>query len=76
MTEWIPADDRKPEPFRSVLVTFQHTKYAAREPQIVTTVGIGFWSGKKWIQAISALQSYRDTKVLAWMPLPDIYKEP
>lgn len=75
MSEWVPVDDGLPEPFKSVLVTFEHTKYATRTPQRVVTVGIGFYNGKKWSQAISALQSYKDTKVLAWMPLPDIWEE-
>lgn len=75
MAEWVPVDDGLPDPFKSVLVTFEHTKYAARVPHRVVTVGIGFYNGKKWSQAISALQSYKDTKVLAWMPLPDIWEE-
>ena len=75
MSEWIPVSVRKPEPFKSVLVTFEHTKYATRTPQRVVTVGIGFYNGKKWSQAISALQSYKDTRVIAWMELPEIYKE-
>ena len=75
MTEWIPVSDRLPEPFKSVLITFEHTQYATRIPHRVVTVGIGFYNGKKWSQAISALQSYKDTKVLAWMPLPDIWEE-
>ena len=75
MTEWIPVSDRLPEPFKSVLITFEHTQYATRIPHRVVTVGIGFYNGKKWSQAISALQSYKDTRVIAWMELPEIYKE-
>jgi len=75
MSEWVPVTERTPEPFQSVLVTFEHTKYATRIPQRVVTVGIGFYNGKKWSQAISALQSYKDTRVIAWMELPEIYKE-
>lgn len=75
MSQWIPVSEGTPEPFKSVLITFEHTKYATRIPQKVITVGIGFYNGKKWSQAISALQSYKDSKVLAWMPLPDKWEQ-
>ena len=75
MAEWIPVEERVPEEkFRNVLITFEHEKYGAQEPVIVSTIGMGFWTGHKWSQTYSPFQSSKHMKVLAWMPLPEKYE--
>lgn len=75
MPEWIPVKKRLPEPFRSVLVTFTHAQYGTNGKRIVNTVGIGFHTGKKWSNVVGAIVSYKEVKVIAWMPMPEKYKE-
>lgn len=72
---WIKVKKRLPEPYRSVYLTFTHAQYGTKGKKIVKTVGIGFHTGKKWSNVVGAITGYKEVKVLAWMPLPEVYEE-
>ena len=72
---WILCDDRLPKANTSVLVTFIHNKYDQGQTKRVKRVGTGFHNGKRWSSVVGAIQSYRDVKVIAWMPLPRPYED-
>lgn len=62
--EWIPADERDPEPFQSVICTLQngHVMELAFAPQT------GYFT------AISSVDVPATNPVIAWKPLPAPYK--
>lgn len=70
-TRWIPVDDRLPEPWESVLITFSG-KYGSLTAD--HAVGIGSWDGANgWY--FEEIQGYTDRlTVEAWMNLPESYK--
>lgn len=73
MGEWTSVKEGLPEPFKTVLITFEHDQYGTKEKTVVT-VGMAFHNGRKWNTAISAIKAYKTFKVLAWMPVPEIWK--
>lgn len=75
MAEWIRPQEKLPEPFHSVLITFSHAQYGTKGKRVIDSVGIGFHTGKKWSNVVGAVASYREVTVLAWMPMPDKYTE-
>ena len=64
--EWIPCSERLPEDIKTVLVTIEESK----EPMLG-------WYGNKfgWRIVAAEFANIKDFTVLAWMPLPELYKE-
>ena len=63
-SEWIPVSDRLPEEYESVLLS---TNFG--------DVLVGFLTSSKQWAVESVGYPYAEYKVLAWMPLPEPYKE-
>jgi hypothetical protein len=62
--EWIPVSERLPEE-----PTFATQGYIVQESHVCEPF-VAYWNGKQW------LDWYGDScRVVAWMPLPDRYKE-
>ena len=68
--KWIPVEERLPERFEKVLCWYE---YRNKYGKVVRTHDIGFYfKDDAWGGEVS--NGY-DAKVLAWMPLPDAYRE-
>lgn len=68
--KWIPVEERLPERFKNVLCWYEYRNGTGK---MVQTYGIGFYfKDDTWGGEVS--NGY-DTKVLAWMPLPQPPKE-
>ena len=68
--QWIPVSERLPERFKNVLCWYEYRNGAGK---MVQTYGIGFYfKDDTWGGEVS--NGY-DTKVIAWMPLPEPPKE-
>lgn len=66
---WIPCSERLPENDKFVLVTYKRRDFVTNP----TKVNIGWIKYGCW-HCYTELY-VRDTDVLAWMPLPEPYKE-
>lgn len=68
--KWIPVSERLPERFKKVLCWYEYRNGTGK---MVQTYDIGFYfKDDTWGGEVS--NGY-DTKVLAWMPLPEPPKE-
>lgn len=66
-TRWIPVDERLPEDGDAVLCWYEYFHFGEYN-QMYRTYGIGYYIKGMWGGDVS---NGRNTKVLAWMPLPD-----
>ena len=66
-TRWIPVDERLPEDGDAVLCWYEYFRFGEYN-QMYRTYGIGYYIKGMWGGDVS---NGRNTKVLAWMPLPD-----
>ena len=65
-TRWIPVSERLPEDGDVVLCWYEYFRFGEYN-RMYRTYGIGYYINGMWGGDVS---SGRNTKVLAWMPLP------
>ena len=66
-TRWIPVTERLPEDGDVVLCWYEYFRFGEYN-RMYRTYGIGYYINGMWGGDVS---SGRNTKVLAWMPLPE-----
>lgn len=75
--EWIPCEERLPQNLSDALVTFKAMlDGGTHDGEYVLGVGIGVylsWSKEWGLKTNISIKDY-GVKILAWKPLPDIYK--
>jgi hypothetical protein len=72
--EWIPVNERLPEDMQKVLVWFEYYRYGNYNC-MYQTYGFGYVCDGKWSPFINGETGWQDYRVIAWMPLPEAYKE-
>ena len=74
LSRWIPCSERLPEnDIKEVLVWFEFRYGAYNRPY--QTIGISYTYKGKWRGLINGESEWKDLKFIAWMPLPEPYKE-
>lgn len=71
---WIPCSERLPEAGRKVLVWFEYFRYGEYN-RLFQTIGISYTYREGWSGFVNGSSGWRDLRIIAWMPLPDPYKE-
>ncbi len=75
--EWIPVEERLPEPFEYVLVWFEYFRYGEYNC-LYQTYGISYtvvFDGKcQFSGFVNCESGWQDLRILAWQPLPKPYK--
>lgn len=75
--EWIPCSERLPKQdklLQDYLVTFEYYRYGIYH-RMFKTIGIGTFDRlNQKFTFINGQTGWRDLKVLAWQPLPELYK--
>lgn len=72
--EWIPVGERLPEDMRKVLVWFEYYRYGDYNC-MYQTYGFGYVCDGEWSHFINGETGWQDARIIAWMPLPEPYKE-
>ena len=72
--EWIPVSERFPEDMQEVLVWFEYYRYGDYNCMYQTYGFCHVFDGK-WSSFINGETGWRDARIIAWMPLPEPYKE-
>lgn len=70
--KWIPVDKKLPQPYKEVLCWYEYYRYGDYNC-MYQTYGIGIYDSKNnmWGGDITGHKA----RVIAWMPLPEKYKE-
>ena len=71
---WIPCSERLPEDYQDVLVWFEYYRYGDYNG-IYQMQGIGSYSSEYNSWLINGENGWHKLRVIAWMPLPEPYKE-
>ena len=72
-SQWIPGSERLPNKYERVLIT---VRYSNDRKDRVVQVGWGFIDGYgNWFWHYTEDYGFCKSEVLAWMPLPEPYKE-
>lgn len=72
--EWIPVSERLPDDMQKVLVWFEYYRYGDYNC-MYQTYGFGYFYDGKWSSFINGETGWQDARIIAWMPLPEPYKE-
>lgn len=72
--DWIPVSERLPEEFQRVLVWFEYYRYGDYNC-MYQTYGFGYVCDGKWSPFINGETGWQDARIIAWMTLPEAYKE-
>lgn len=72
--EWIPVSKRLPEDMQGVLIWFEYYRYGDYNC-MYQTYGFGYVCDGEWSPFINGETGWRDARIIAWMPLPEPYKE-
>ncbi len=82
--EWIPVSERLPEDMQRVLIWFEYYRYGDYNCMYQTygdyncmyqTYGFGYVCDGKWSPFINGEIGWQDARIIAWIPLPEPYKE-
>lgn len=71
--QWIPVEREFPEDYTDVLVWFEYFRYGDYNC-LYQTHGIGTYVANYNSWTINHESGWKDLRVIAWMPLPKIYK--
>lgn len=71
---WIPVSERMPEDEKEVLVWFEYFQYGYYN-RLYQTYGIGYAENGEWSPIVNGTTGWTDLNIIAWMPLPEPYKE-
>ena len=74
MPQWIPASEKLPEDMQRVLIWFEYYRHGDFNC-MYQTYGLGYVCDAEWSPFINGRTGWQDYRVIAWMPLPDPYKE-
>lgn len=72
--KWIPVGKRLPEDMQKVLVWFEYYRYGDYNC-MYQTYGFGYVCDGKWSPFINGETGWQDARIIAWMSLPEAYKE-
>ena len=72
--EWIPVSEKLPEEGTDVLIWFEYYRYGDYNCMF-QTYGFGYVCDGEWSSFINGETGWRDARIIAWMPLPEAYKE-
>jgi hypothetical protein len=72
MSEWIPVSEKLPEKYDDVLVCFEYFRFGEYNC-LFKTIGIGTLCDDSWM--VNHETGWRQLRVIAWMPLPEPYRE-
>ena len=71
---WIPVSERLPEDMQKVLIWFEYYRYRDYNCMF-QTYGFGYVCDGKWSPFINGETGWTAAHIIAWMPLPEPYKE-
>lgn len=71
---WIPCSDKLPEGGVDVIVCFEYFRYG-RYNRLFRTIGISYTYNGKWSGFVNGTSGWDQLTILAWMPLPKLYKK-
>ena len=74
MCKWIPVSERLPDDMQRVLIWFEYYRYGDYNC-MYQTYGFGYVCDGKWSPFINGKTGWQDARIIAWMPLPEPYKE-
>lgn len=72
--KWIPVSERLPEDEVDVLVWFEYYRYGNYN-RLFQTIGISYTYNGEWSGFVNGQSGWIRLKVIAWMPLPEPYRE-
>jgi len=73
-SEWIPVSERLPDDMQKVLVWFEYYRYGDYNC-MYQTYGFCYVIDGEWSPLINGETGWQDARIIAWMPLPEPYKE-
>lgn len=71
---WISCEERLPEDGIDVLVWYEYFRYG-KYNKLFQKTGISFTYNGKWSGFVNGQSGWDQLSIIAWMPLPDPYKE-
>ena len=78
---WIPCSERLPEEYGEYLITWETSKAPTRFIGFAEGEETGEWDDEhdrfvfSWLPEDYIIEKYPDWRVIAWMPLPEPYRE-
>nr|DAW24300.1 MAG TPA: Protein of unknown function (DUF551) [Caudoviricetes sp.] len=72
--EWIPVSKKLPKEGVKVLVWYEYFRYGSYN-RLFQTYGLGYVYRGEFAPFINGESGWQQLRVIAWMPLPEKYKE-